>query len=664
MRMPAAAIFLLVLITSMFLGTQVPFCVAHKRTIRVFAPAVTRTAEGLRGVVIEIDISVEKPGNGDVYFSASTLTEIDMQASARVAALVASEITGVSFRQFDLYVKVLSEAPIVGGPSAGALMTVALVALLNNLTLRTDVMITGMINPDGTIGPVGGIFEKAEAAHRFGIKLFLIPYGQEIVRRVRVIRERIGPLVIERTQVEELNITDYAWKHWGMRVREVADVREALYYFTGVEFKPASEASKLVIPPDVKSFLKGMYLSLEREASRLLEIVKSNVSKIVSSLVKEGVKSLIDEASSLLQEARKQAGEDRFYVAASLAFRAAYTAQYALNLAKVYLEESALENIINEVNNTLSRVERKIPKESAVTLGMLELLIAAKLRLKSAIREFNQAINQLSSDRSTALWRLAFALWRAKTAATWLSIAQKGTKESLDPELLLQLAKDYLYEAQTVTIYARQILVEAGAPSELQSMSQTAMEWLEEAKKDMADKDPILALAEAMEAITYSCTALLLLHIKRGIIKGLAEVSRRLACSYISDAMSQNITSILALCYLEYADYCMESGDYEYAILSYKDSSIYAKVVTLMRYRFTEKPFGGVAIKKEESAQRPPTGEQKSPEKSVRENQTISLIKRHEFQLLVAFFLGLLVGLLIRRRRVRYEGSPSYYWEI
>ncbi len=41
--------------------------------------------------------------------------------------------------------------------------------------VNPKVMMTGMINPDGTIGPVGGILEKASAAASVGAKLFLIP---------------------------------------------------------------------------------------------------------------------------------------------------------------------------------------------------------------------------------------------------------------------------------------------------------------------------------------------------------------------------------------------------------------------------------------------------------------------------------------------------------
>ncbi len=37
---------------------------------------------------------------------------------------------------------------------------------------------TGMINPDGSIGPIGGILQKIDAAYSVGATRFLLPKGQ------------------------------------------------------------------------------------------------------------------------------------------------------------------------------------------------------------------------------------------------------------------------------------------------------------------------------------------------------------------------------------------------------------------------------------------------------------------------------------------------------
>ena len=42
----------------------------------------------------------------------------------------------------------------------------------------TDITMTGTINPDGTVGPVGGIPEKIAGTAKAGYKRILIPAGQ------------------------------------------------------------------------------------------------------------------------------------------------------------------------------------------------------------------------------------------------------------------------------------------------------------------------------------------------------------------------------------------------------------------------------------------------------------------------------------------------------
>jgi uncharacterized protein len=66
----------------------------------------------------------------------------------------------------------------VDGPSAGALMTVGVLAAVRGDTPRADVAMTGTINPDGTIGPVGGIPHKIQGAADAGMKVVCIPAGK------------------------------------------------------------------------------------------------------------------------------------------------------------------------------------------------------------------------------------------------------------------------------------------------------------------------------------------------------------------------------------------------------------------------------------------------------------------------------------------------------
>jgi Lon-like protease len=65
----------------------------------------------------------------------------------------------------------------IGGPSAGLAMTLALIDELTpgNLTGGQQVAVTGTIDPNGVVGEIGGIEQKAVAAHAFHAKLFIVP---------------------------------------------------------------------------------------------------------------------------------------------------------------------------------------------------------------------------------------------------------------------------------------------------------------------------------------------------------------------------------------------------------------------------------------------------------------------------------------------------------
>jgi Lon-like protease len=75
----------------------------------------------------------------------------------------------------------------IGGPSAGLAMTLTLINKMSHgsLTGGHVVAATGTMSPDGQVGAVGGVEEKAVAAHNSGATYFLVPNGDGNVAAAR-----------------------------------------------------------------------------------------------------------------------------------------------------------------------------------------------------------------------------------------------------------------------------------------------------------------------------------------------------------------------------------------------------------------------------------------------------------------------------------------------
>jgi uncharacterized protein len=199
-----------------------------RQVAEIKVPAVDN--EG-RGVVTNLIVEAV-PGNGKVLVNIENLLFwIDTQYSIRVAKKVAEEFTKMNLSNIDLSYTIETNASVIEGQSAGAAIAIATIATLQNKTINKSVMITGTINPDGSIGQVGAIVAKAKAAKDINATLFLVPRGQGVQINYKPVQkcEKIGPITYCTIEYKEERVD--VTKEAGIEVKEVSRIEEALKYF-------------------------------------------------------------------------------------------------------------------------------------------------------------------------------------------------------------------------------------------------------------------------------------------------------------------------------------------------------------------------------------------------------------------------------------------------
>jgi uncharacterized protein len=195
----------------------------------LYLPAVDDNGEG---VVATLVVEV-KQGTGKELINIDNLVFWeDTQQSIQIAKKVACDYTGIDEDSIDVTYSITSEgATVVGGPSAGAALTIATIAAIEGRELDSSIIITGTIDENGNIGTVGGIFEKASASEVVGAKLFLIPVGDADYSYLEAERECVEKGSLTYCETVYNKIEGSVVEGASIRVVEVSTVEEALGYF-------------------------------------------------------------------------------------------------------------------------------------------------------------------------------------------------------------------------------------------------------------------------------------------------------------------------------------------------------------------------------------------------------------------------------------------------
>lgn len=136
-----------------------------------------------RGELALVDLAVS-------YVSSGTGPEVaadshfggNIDVSLRAAVSAAAKAVGYDprFLRVRLSVKtsILQSGLYIDGPSAGAVLAVGVAAALLGDPIRPDVCMSGTINENLEVGPVGGLEEKIKGCRQFNYREMVVPFAQ------------------------------------------------------------------------------------------------------------------------------------------------------------------------------------------------------------------------------------------------------------------------------------------------------------------------------------------------------------------------------------------------------------------------------------------------------------------------------------------------------
>ena len=466
-----------------------------------------------------------KEGSGRVFMDSFPLSKIDTQISTRFAKEVACNFLERDCSNYDFFYTIRANSAIIGGPSAGAAITILTISVLDDLPLDNSATITGTINTGGIIGPVGGIPQKIAAASETGLKKVLIP---------------------KYSQLNETNISSYH-ATYNIKIVEVSDLSEAIKEMTGKDFNSYHDVN-----------ISNSYLET-------MKIISEDLCKRAEAISKEITQIGPNRTGTELLKKGKNALEiKQYYSAASYCLGSGVDFRY-LEITNRGLSKEQIKNKIIETIDSVNEYKNATGKRQLKTITDLETYMVVTDRLIEARDRLNDALFYIAKDNiNSSIYNLGYGIERLNSGREWAEFFGKpGLTYNINKKVLDDSCLKKISEVEERIQY-----LELYLPSGTEDIKQAVKKSYE----DYYEGNPELCLYKSSIAKAKVDSVLNTIAIDDKDI-GKVIVDRLIIVkSILAKQSSRQVFPILAYSYYEYANSLKENDPY--AALLYLEYSI------------------------------------------------------------------------------------------
>ena len=354
----------------------------------IYAPAVLTQSN--QGVLSLFYLNVTT-GNGTVKISGPSSVGESTLISAQTGVAYACKYLGLNVSDYNFSYVIEDKNVSVSGPSGGLAFTLDAISALSHKPLLHDFTLTGTINPDGSVGEIGGIYDKVAAAKTHKLKFVIVPY-------------------VENGSFEDL-LYYVTQQTFGIPLVEVKNASQAFAYATGLMAPhPLTYTTYTNYYVDKIPYanLSCLYCNLS-SFQNLTNFTFGFVNRSIDA-IPNNYSAIKSELRDAMQEYAKISNKGYLYTAADLAFLIypqAFMLANANNASK-----SAAANLISNVSTYCSSL---VP--SQMTNSNYEYVIGGELRQELGnITASNAATILNSSETSDGVFE---SLYTAGEAYGW-----------------------------------------------------------------------------------------------------------------------------------------------------------------------------------------------------------------------------------------------------